>query len=69
MFHPIFRAMLYQELDEEQRANPNLLAYPQHLGVGVALKNGFQVLQKYCGWKKSCTSPVGNYWYLTYETL
>jgi len=52
MFHPIFRAMLYQELDEEQRANPNLLAYPQHLGVGVALKNGFQVLQKYSGWKK-----------------
>ena len=34
MFHPIFRA-LYQELDEEQRANPNLLAYPQHRGVGV----------------------------------
>jgi hypothetical protein len=43
-------------LDEEQRANPNLLAYPQHLGVGVAFKNGFQVRQKYGGWKKSCTS-------------
>ena len=31
-----------KELDEEQRANPNLLAYPQSLGV-AALKNGFQV--------------------------